>query len=88
MHTSESSPDGSTQVVTQAEADRCCATSEQSDSAPSAANFSFAVSPALVPSPVSVSLSDDAARAEAWRTAVPIPVTRVPKHLLLSVLLV
>jgi hypothetical protein len=88
MHTSESDQDGSTRLVTQAEADRCCATSEQDDSVPSSSNISLAVSLALAPSPVAVLLPDGAVRADAWRTPVPILVTRVPKHLLLSVFLI
>jgi hypothetical protein len=88
MHKSPSHENRSAPVVTQAEADRCCATPEQDDSAPSTSIVAFAVSLALVPSAVPVLLPDAAARADAWRTAVRVPVTRVPKHLLLSVFLV
>lgn len=80
---------GSHRVLTQVEADNCCASSEREDSSPStpafAAAMSFAVLgpgtvlPAIVPALV---LSDD------WRTFSPIPTGPVPRHVLLSVFLV
>jgi hypothetical protein len=88
MHKAESHADHSAQAVTQAEADRCCATSDQDDATPTPSATAFVVSLALVPSPVPVVLADAPIRADAWRTAVPISVTRVPRHLLLSVFLV
>ena len=88
MHNGESHRSRSARVVTQAEADTCCASSEREESTPSTA-FAAAISiavlgpgillPAHVPALV---LSDD------WRTVSPLPTTPVPKHVLLSVFLV
>ena len=88
MHKSDSEHDESKRVVSQAEADRCCAASEQDDSAPLPAGPAFSVTLAVVLSPVSALIPDPQAAVELWRASVPIPTTHVPKHLLLSVFLV
>ena len=89
MHTSEDSDKpGAMRVIDQAEADRCCAASEHDESAPATAPFALAVVFALVASPVPAQPPDVTSAAQVWRTLVPIPRTSVPKHLLLSVLLV
>jgi hypothetical protein len=88
MHKAGSHATSSARALTQAEADRCCAASEQDDSARSTSNVVFAVSLGVVSSPVPVVLPDVALHPDSWRAAVPAPATRVPKHLLLSVLLV
>jgi hypothetical protein len=80
--------DGSTRVLTQAEADRCCAASDRDDSAPSPSSVAFFVALGIVLSPVPVLTPDPQAHAELWRASVPIPTPHVPKHLLLSVFLV
>ena len=89
MHKDDSQSSGSERVVTQAQADSCCASSERSN--PDQSNPSFAtaitaavlgvgiVRPASVPALV---LSD------AWRTSAPIPVRPVPTYVLLSVFVV
>lgn len=87
MHKSEPE-DGSTRVLTQAEADRCCAAAEQDDPAPSPSGTAFFVALGIVLSPVSALLPDPQAHVELWRASVPIPTAHVPKHLLLSVFLV
>ena len=89
MHKSDSDDDGAKRVISQAEADRCCASSEREDSAPSSPSFVLAVA-ALAPitSPVPFVVPEIGSAIDAWRTLVPIPVTHVSKHLLLSVLLV
>jgi hypothetical protein len=87
MHKSEPE-DGSTRILTQAEADRCCAASEQDDSAPSPSGAAFLVSLGIVLSPVPALIPDPPAHVELWRASVPIPTAHVPKHLLLSVFLV
>ena len=86
MHTGESQDTGSHRVLTQAEADSCCASSEREDSSPSTPPFAAAMAhadlgpgivlPTIVPALV---LSDD------WRTFSPIPRGPVPKYVLLSV---
>lgn len=88
MHKSESEDDGSKRVVSQAEADRCCAASEQDGAAPSPSHVAFAISLGVVISPVPVLIPEAEAHADIWRASVPRPAARVPKHLLLSVLLV
>jgi hypothetical protein len=88
MHKPDSESDGSKRVVSQAEADRCCAASEPDDSAPSRSNLAFSVTLAVVISPVPVLIPQPEAHADIWRASVPIASARVPKHLLLSVFLV
>jgi hypothetical protein len=46
------------------------------------------VVPAAVAHPVPFSVPDLASSIQSWRTLVPLPPAHVPKHLLLSVLLV
>jgi hypothetical protein len=89
MHKGDSQEVGSEQVLTQAQADSCCASSERESSNQSNPSSATAITvavlgvgtvlPASVPALV---LSD------AWRTSTPIPVAPVPKHVLLSVFLV
>ena len=89
MHKSDSEDDGSTRVVSQAEADRCCAASERDDSAPSPTAPAFSLTLPVAPSPVPSLLSEPEPHSSVWRASVPIPTAaHVPKHLLLSVFLV
>ena len=88
MHKSDSEDDDSKRVVSQAEADRCCAASEQDDSAPSPTGPAFSVPLALALSPVPALLPEPEPHPDIWRAAVPVPTAHVPKHLLLSVFLV
>ena len=87
MHKSESE-DGPTRVVTQAEADRCCAASEHEDSTPAQSSAGFFLTLAVALSPIPGLLPAPEAHADIWRASVPIPASHVPKHLLLSVFLV
>ena len=90
MHGSTEPGAGSQRVVTQAQADSCCAASDTDDSTPSAVSFSLSLSAALVPSPVftlALIVAPPASFA-ARRTHVPVPLGRVPKHVLLSVFLI
>ena len=89
MHKGESHRSGSDRVLTQAQADSCCASSEPENSNQSHPAFAAAINatvlgigivlPASVPALV---LSDD------WRMSAPLPVAPVPRHVLLSVFLV
>ena len=89
MHKGDSHRSGSERVLTQAQADSCCAAAEGRNSNQSTPSFVTAITavvlgvgvvlPANVPTLV---LSD------AWRTSAPIPIAPVPKHVLLSVFLV
>ena len=88
MHKSEPDDGAAARVITQAEADRCCAASAQEDSAPSPTNAAFLVTLAVALSPIPALLPQFELRPEIWRASVPIPTAQVPKHLLLSVVLV
>jgi hypothetical protein len=89
MHKGDSHSSGSERILTQAQADSCCASSERENSSQSNPSFVTAITaavlgvgmvlPASVPTLV---LSD------AWRTSAPLPVAPVPRHVLLSVFLV
>jgi hypothetical protein len=88
MHASESDDGGAARVITQAEADRCCAASERDDSAPSHSTVAFSVVLGPASNPVPSPLTEPQPRALWSRAAVPIPKAHVPKHVLLSVFLV
>ena len=88
MHTSNSEDDESKRVVSQAEADGCCAASEQDDSAPSPAGPAFFVALTVALSPVPTLLPEPPSHASISRVPVPVPPAHVPKHVLLSVFLV
>ena len=88
MHKSDSHEHSSKRVVSQAQADNCCAAAAQGrDSA--AAGSTFAVSGVIALVPVTVfTVPTSAIASQEWRALVPLPVSSTPKHLLLSVLLV
>ena len=88
MHKSDSHGSGFTHSVTQAQADNCCAASERGHS--STTNPTFVLSGAVVfaPAIVTVIAPSNVPALQGWRTLVPLPAAHVPKHLLLSVLLV
>ena len=90
MHGSPEPGSGSRRVVTQAQADTCCAASDADDSTPSAGAFSLSLSAALVTSPLATTLAPVTTRAllDAWCAQVPLPGAHVPKHVLLSVFLI
>jgi len=87
MHKSDS-PSGSKGILTQADADRCCAVSEEGDSTPSAPGFSLSAPIALVANPVPSLEPAATVNLAAWGALASLPAAHVPKHLLLSVLLV
>ena len=90
MHGSTEPGGGSGRVVTQAQADSCCAASGTNDSTPSAVAFSLSLPAALMPSTRSTLapiLATPAAFA-VWRTHVPFTVSQVATHVLLSVFLI
>lgn len=89
MHKGHSDGSTATQTVTQAQADSCCALSEQEQSGQSNQAFAAPVSsavpgPGIVvpPAPPRLVLTD------AWRTGTPVPSPPVSKHVLLSVFLI
>jgi hypothetical protein len=89
MHKGESHDSSETRVISQAEADSCCAASERQQSSQSAPSFITMASSAVLgagvvlPAPVPSLVASD-----AWRAAAPVPISPVPKHVLLSVFLV
>jgi hypothetical protein len=74
--------------VTQAAADDCCAQSQRRESSPSGSVFATTITSAVLQSapPVVLSLAPAMPLGAPWET--PSPPTHVPKHLLLSVLVV
>lgn len=88
MHGSPEPGSGSGSLVTQAQADNCCAASDTDDSTPSAGAFSVSPSAALVTSPLTtLAPVTTPGLLDAWRAHVPLPGAHVPKHVLLSVFL-
>jgi len=81
------SAQGSGKVISQGDADGCCAASERDHSTPSQ-TFAPSVSLALVVSPISVVVPSIVVPPDAWHALVPLPGSQVPRHLLLSVFLV
>ena len=88
MHKSDSHGSGLKHSLTQAQADTCCAGSERNDSATTRIPFLSSGNVALAPAIVSQVVSPMAPALEEWRALVPLRASPVPKHLLLSVLLV
>jgi hypothetical protein len=89
MHKGDSHRHGSQRVLTQAQADSCCASSERKNSNQSNPTFVTAITAAVLG--VGVVLPADVPAlvlSDAWRTSAPIPIAPVPKHVLLSVFLV
>ena len=86
LHHREKSSSG--EHVTQAAADDCCAQSQRHESNPSGTVFASTMTLAVLQSlpPAVLSLAAVAPLSPPWET--PSPPTHVPKHLLLSVLLV
>ena len=88
MHRSGLSDSHGQRVVSQAEADRCCASSEGETSGPSTPTF--AVTSAAILGSVIILPAEPPplVLTEAWRSLTPIPAGAVPRHVLLSVFLV
>src|SRR5262249_18598093 len=88
MHKSESHGSRSKRAASQMQADHCCAAA--SDRAQSSvAGTAFVPSiPTALPAAASPVVPVVVPALEEWRALVPLPVSPVPKHLLLSVLLV
>ena len=89
MHKGDSRRSGSERVLTQAQADSCCASSERENSNQSNPSFVTAISGAVLGVGIVLPASVPAlVLSDVWRTSAPIPVAPVPKHVLLSVFLV
>jgi hypothetical protein len=88
MHKSTSRGSSSKRSLTQVQADNCCAaTSNHTQS--SVAGSTFALSNGIaLPAILGPVVLAPVLALQEWRALVPLPVSPVPKHLLLSVLLV
>ena len=88
MHKGDSHRSGSERVLTQAQADRCCALSEGKNSNLSSPTFVAVITSAVLGDGIVLLANIPAlVLSDGWRTSAPIPVAPVPKHLLLSVFL-
>lgn len=88
MHESGASDSQPSRVLTQAQADTCCASSNH-DSSQSSGPFMGPVTLAVLgTASVVPTVAPSLVLSDGWRTAVPIPVAPIPKHVLLSVYLV
>jgi hypothetical protein len=89
MHKSDSHRSGPERVITQAQADSCCASAEGQHSNPSSPSFVTAITAAVLGVGLVLPANIPAlVLSDAWRTSAPIPIAPVPKHLLLSVFFV
>ena len=89
MHKGDSHSSGSARVLTQAQADSCCASSERENSNQSSPSFVAAITAAVLGVGIVLPANVPAlVLSDAWRTSAPIPIAPVPKHVLLSVFLV
>jgi hypothetical protein len=89
MHMGDSSGIVSHRVVTQAQADNCCASSERESSNQSSPRFDAAVSSAVLGTGIVLPASVPAfVLSDGWRTVAPTPTRTIPRHVLLSVFLV
>jgi hypothetical protein len=87
MHKSEPHGSSSKHAISQGQADNCCAaTSNRTTS--SASSIYVVANAAAVPATAPILVPVEPAALQEWRAAVPLPVSPVPKYLLLSVLLV
>ena len=79
----------SERVISQAQADACCAVSEGQQSNQSTPTFVTVISSPVLGVGVVVPMPAPAlVLSDSWRTVAPIPIAHVPKHVLLSVFLV
>jgi len=89
MHKGESHHSGSGGMLTQAQADSCCAASERETSSPSAPTSVAAITVAVLGPGIALPVTVPAiVLSDRWRTSSPMPTPPVPKHVLLSVFLV
>lgn len=87
MHLSDAPVESPSGSVTPSVSVTCCAASEPEDQAP-LPPVVVSASPGAAVGPVSVALPEANPRRSEWRLRLPIPDTHVPRHILLSVLVV
>jgi hypothetical protein len=89
MHKADSQHSSQTGVLTQAQADSCCASSEREHSSQSSPTFVASMTQAVLGTgTVLPAVAPSIVLSDGWRTAAPIPTAPIPKHVLLSVFLV
>jgi hypothetical protein len=89
MHKGRSDQSGSERVITQAQADACCAASERDESNSSNPTAIAAISAAVLGAGVVLpAVTPSLVLTNGWRTDAPIHSPPVPRHVLLSVFLV
>ena len=89
MHKGESRNSASPRVISQAQADNCCASSEHKNSSQASPTFVVDISSAVLGTGIALPATVPAlVLSDGWRTVAPIPTAHVPKHVLLSVFLV
>jgi multisubunit Na+/H+ antiporter MnhC subunit len=89
MHKGESHSSGSGRVITQVQADNCCASSERENSSQSNPTFVDGITSAVLGTAIVLPASVPAlVLSDGWRMAAPIPTGPIPKHVLLSVFIV
>jgi hypothetical protein len=87
MHKSDVPHAESSRVLTQAQADTCCAASNR-DSSQSSGTFVGTITRAVLgTATVHLFVASDQHRRAEWRTAVPASTAPIPRHVLLSVYL-
>ena len=88
MHNGDAHRSGPGRVLTQVQADSCCASSEGQQSNRSNPSFATAITAAVLGGGVVLPANVPAlVLSDAWRTSAPMPIAPVPKHVLLSVFL-
>jgi hypothetical protein len=88
MHKGRSDESGSERVMTQAQADACCAASERDQSNSSNPTAVAAISAAVLGAGLVLpAISPSLVVTDGWRTDAPIHRPPVPRHVLLSVFL-
>ena len=89
MHKGDSHRSATGRVLTQVQADSCCASAQSQHSNQSTPSFVTAISATVLGVGVVLPANVPAlVVSDAWRTSAPIPIAPVPKHVLLSVFLV
>ena len=89
MHVVDSHGAGQHSLPTQAEADRCCAASEGSNSSQSSPTLATAITATVLGTGIVLPADIPAlVMSDAWRTSATMPSPPVPRHVLLSVFLV
>jgi hypothetical protein len=89
MHKGHSHRSESKRVLTQTQADSCCAAAENQNSNQSHPSFVTAITAAVLGVGVVLPANVPAlVLSDAWRTSAPIPMASVPRYVLLSVFLV